>query len=553
MEGDDPSAGRSPAARLPPAGSELPQAVLEQLFFGAPVGFAVFDADRRLTTANPALVRMWDLADGDGPSGRRIEVAVPEIAAPVAAAVEQVLQTSLPVESVELDAPGDRHYVSSYAPFEDGDGSPQGVVALVHDVSQRKRADLALGRALNRMTRLQRITAALSAALTVGQVADAVLQESVEAIGASCGVMGVVGERGLEVTNRVGMAGRPPSVIPLEAAAPMPEAVRRRAAVVVESRDRWDAEYDSPPGSDFESFIAVPLVFEGRARACMGLGLPLPGAPDDQDLSLLNAIARQGAQAVERARLFDERAAIAQTLQRGLLPRRIPAIGWLDLAVRYRPAGGGSEVGGDFYDVLELDGGWCLAVVGDVCGKGARAAVHSGMLRTTIAAMSLHANSPAEILDLTNRALMRRGQSWPYATVACAALNFSQGRIECDVASAGHPPALLRSADGGLRELDAEGLMIGVQGQLRLRSASLTLHAGEALVLYTDGMVDARADGERFGEQRLGEAVASAPSEGAEALAEHLALAVSAFETGPPRDDRALLVVCPAQSPSSAA
>jgi serine phosphatase RsbU (regulator of sigma subunit) len=323
----------------------------------------------------------------------------------------------------------------------------------------------------------------------------------------------------------------------------MAEAVRRRSTVVVESRERWLADYANPPGGDFQAFLAVPLVFEGRARGCMGLGLPLPGAPDEQDVGLLNAIARQGAQAVERARLFDERASIARTLQAGLLPRELPLTPGIELAVRYVPVGGGSAVGGDFYDVLELYEGTWLAAVGDVCGKGAQAAVHSGLLRTTIAGMALHAASPVEILELANRALMRQGQSWPYATVVATTFQVTPSGLHVDVASAGHPPALVRRTDATLEEVDAEGLMIGVQEELTLRASELSLRAGDALVLYTDGMVDARREEERFGEQRLAEAVAAAPADSAEALAEHVASAVARFETGAPRDDRALLVV----------
>jgi serine phosphatase RsbU (regulator of sigma subunit) len=325
----------------------------------------------------------------------------------------------------------------------------------------------------------------------------------------------------------------------------MPEAIRRRASVIVESREGWLAEYETPPSASFEAFLAIPLVFEGRARACMGLGLPLPGAPDEQDMSLLNAIARQGAQAVERARLFDERASIARTLQQGLLPREIPAIEGVDLAVRYQPVGGGSSVGGDFYDVLEMNDGWWLAVVGDVCGKGAQAAVHSGLLRTTIAAMALHARDPAEILDLANRALMRQGQSWPYATVVCAAFRPADGDLRVDLASAGHPPALLRRADGSLDEVVAGGLMIGVQAALDLQPVTLTLCPGDSLSLYTDGMVDARRDDEHFGEERLAAVIREAPDRDAESAAEHIAEAVLAFETGSPRDDRALLLLRP--------
>ena len=532
--------GRGPAA-LP---MSLPPAVLEQLFARTPVGLAVMDSRHRYVRVNAALARLNRLAVEDH-LGRHVSEVLGEASGAVEAALEQVLQTGEPVENVQLDFDDGHHVLASYAPVVEDDGRPSAVVAVVQDVSHRRRAELALGRALNRMTRLQRVTAALSAALTVEQVAEVVLHDSAEAVGAACGVMSIVGERGLETNTTMGLPEGPPKLLRLDARLPMPEAVRRRTSVIVESRERWLAEYEAAPSASFEAFLAIPLVFEGRARACMGLGLPLPGAPDEQDMGLLNAIARQGAQAVERARLFDERASIARTLQQGLLPREIPAIEGVDLAVRYKPVGGGSSVGGDFYDVLDLNDGCWLAVVGDVCGKGAQAAVHSGLLRTTIAAMALHERDPAVILDLANRALMRQGQSWPYATVVCAAFRAEGGNLRVELASAGHPPTLLRRADGTLREVAADGLMIGVQAALDLQPVSVTLSPGDSLSLYTDGMVDARRDDERFGEERLSAAIREAPDDDAESAAEHVAEAVLAFETGSPRDDRALLILRP--------
>jgi len=514
--------------------------VLEQLFAGTPVGLAVMDSEHRYVRVNAALARLNRLP-AEEHIGRTIIDVLGDAASEVGSAIQHVLATGEPVEGVEVDFGDGHHVLASYAPVVEEDGTRSAVVAVVQDISHRKRAELALGRALNRMTRLQRVTAALSGALTVEQVAEVVLHDSAEAIGASSGVISIVTERGLEDTARMGLLLGTPKLLPLDANLPMPEAVRRRSSVIVESREEWQADYEPAP-SAFEAFVAVPLVFEGRARACMGLGLPLPGAPDDQDMGLLNAIARQGAQAVERARLFDERASIARTLQEGLLPREIPGIAGVDLAVHYQPIGGGGSVGGDFYDVLELNDGWWLGVVGDVCGKGAQAAVHSGLLRTTIAAMALHARDPAEILDLANRALMRQGQSWPYATVACAAFRPVEGGLHVDVASAGHPPALMRRADGSIRELRAEGLMIGVQADLRLQSVGVSLRPGDSLSLYTDGMFDARAHEERFGEERLAAVIASAPEPAGE-MAQHIADAVLEFETGAPRDDRALLVL----------
>src|SRR3712207_3444364 len=148
------------------------------------------------------------------------------------------------------------------------------------------------------------------------------------------------------------------------------------------------------------------MLFEGGVPGCMGLGFPDAGAFDVADVDLLVAIARQGAQALERARLYEERAYVARTLQAGLLPRRLPPIDGLDVAVRYRPLGDGSEVGGDFYDLFDLDGSCWLVAVGDICGKGTAAAVLTGIVRSTVRALALRDRDPSAILDGVNAALL---------------------------------------------------------------------------------------------------------------------------------------------------
>jgi PAS domain S-box-containing protein len=264
-------------------------------------------------------------------------------------------------------------------------------ICFVVDLTERKRAERERERLLDRTARLQSVTEQLSAALTKDEVAAVIVQAGMEATGASCGVLGLRHEdRALRVEHRFGMAGAAPSELPLDAEAPMPAAARAAAPVLLQSRDEWLERFPAvPPRTDFEAFAAVPMAFEGAVHGCMGLGFPQAGPFDGADVDLLVAIARQGAQALERARLYEERAYVARTLQAGLLPRALPVIPGLDVAVRYRPVGDGSEVGGDFYDLFATaDDEWMLAI-GDVCGKGTQAAVLTGVVRSTIRALAL--------------------------------------------------------------------------------------------------------------------------------------------------------------------
>jgi PAS domain S-box-containing protein len=535
----------------PPAGlgavtlASLPnELVLDRLFSAVPIGLAIFDRRHRFVRINPALARM-NRRPMAAHLGRTVLEVLGDEARAVDTAVEHVLRTGRSVVGVEVQGRDDRSFLASYAPVCDEHGTALGVVGVIQDVSHRKAAEIALSRVLNRMTRLQKVTASLSAALTVDAVAQVVIEESMDAVGASCGVLAErVDDRRLVIAHRFGMPDRPATELPLDARAPMPEAIRRRAPVLLESRDDWLARYPArPPQGDFEAFAAVPLLFEGRACGCMGLGLRRPGRLDDQDVGLLTAIARQGAQALERARLYDERATLARTLQESLVPQALPQVDGLEVAGTYRPVTGGHDIGGDFYDMVEIDAGRWLATVGDVSGKGAEAAVVSGLVRTTIAALAMQAGGPAAVLEIVNRSVMRRGQLIQYATAVCAGLERTQDGWRVELASAGHPPALLLRADGRLEPQAGQGVMLGAQDSAGIAPVRAHLHPGDALVLYTDGLIDARNGLVPFGEEGLCAALQGLSATSAAEILATLDAALTAFRAGPPRDDEAVLVL----------
>ncbi|HEX8207491.1 MAG TPA: GAF domain-containing protein, partial [Solirubrobacteraceae bacterium] len=308
---------------------------------------------------------------------------------------------------------------------------PDDWISFVIDLTERRAVERERERLLDRTARLQAVTEQLSAALTKDEVADVIVRAGMAATGASCGVLGLRSEeRALRIGHRYGMAGGAPSDLPLDLDAPMPRAARDAAPVLLESREDWLRRFPGfPPRGDFEAFAAVPLLFEGSVPGCMGLGFAEAGPFDGADVDLLVAIARQGALALERARLYEEREYVARTLQAGLLPRALPDIPGLDVAVHYRPLGDGSEVGGDFYDLFGVgDDAWFVAM-GDVCGKGAQAAVLSGVMRSTVRALALSAPAvePAEVLEGVNAALLRDESPAALATAACGLVRPAAG------------------------------------------------------------------------------------------------------------------------------
>ena len=420
-------------------------------------------------------------------------------------------------------------------------------ICFVIDRTEQRAAEHERERQLDRMSRLQAVTEQLSAALTQDEVARVIVQAGMAATGACCGVLGLrLEDRALRIETRFGMAQGAPSELPLDLPAPMPTAVRTARPVLLESREAWLRRFPAfRPRGDFEAFAAVPLLAEDHVPGCMGLGFPDAGGFDDADVDLLVSIARQGALALERAQLYEERAYVARTLQSGLLPRALPPIPHLEVAVRYRPLGDGSEVGGDFYDLFATDPGEWMLAIGDVCGKGTEAAVLTGVVRSTVRALAVASPSaePDAVLAGVNSALLREDAPEALATACCALLRPAPGGCDVTLAAGGHPHPLVLRADGTVEEVPATGRMLGVAVRPELRRQALRLEPGDLLLLYTDGVPEARYGTAAFGEDRLRRALARAAGEPPAAVVASIDEAVRAFAPGPVRDDTALMAV----------
>jgi PAS domain S-box-containing protein len=263
---------------------------------------------------------------------------------------------------------------------------------------------------------------------------------------------------------------------------------------------------------------------------------------DDQDDQLVRELARRVALAVANARLYEERDEVAATLQESLLPPALPEIEGYALAAAFRPAGAGNEVGGDFYDAFGIaQDKWGL-VIGDVCGKGASAAAITALVRYSIRTITAHASDPGAVLTELNDILLRHGDRERFCTAIFARLDTSADGL-VRIASGGHlPPVLVRS--GAAAELaDVRGTLLGVVGEPRLPDHHVALGAGDTLVLFTDGVVEAvAADGEPIGVAGILRAAEALAGDSPQELADHLA--DLALDTpGRQRDDIAVLVL----------
>jgi phosphoserine phosphatase RsbU/P len=254
--------------------------------------------------------------------------------------------------------------------------------------------------------------------------------------------------------------------------------------------------------------------------------------------------ARRRAEASEaRARL------LARTLQDSLLPPALPQVPGLDLGAVYRPAGGGDEVGGDFYDVFPTAPDDWVVVIGDVAGKGAAAAALTSLVRYTVRAVATHVRHPQAVLTALNDALLQQ-HAERVCTIAFTRIRLSPSDpAQITVCLAGHPQPLVVRRDGDPVPVGRFGTLLGAFPSPQLHETTTTLSPGEALLLYTDGVIEGRRDGHFFGERRLSALAGELRDRDAVAIAEGVAAAAVDHQRGKPSDDIAVVVVRRSGSP----
>jgi serine phosphatase RsbU (regulator of sigma subunit) len=292
------------------------------------------------------------------------------------------------------------------------------------------------------------------------------------------------------------------------------------------------------------SSVVVPMSVAGRVEGVISLSMAGSGRRyGERDLILADDLARRAAIAVENARLFRERSRTARTLQESLLPPTLPDIPGIEVAARYRPFRGGDEVGGDFYDVFQTGGGAWAAVVGDVCGKGVEAAALTGMARYTIRAAAMRHGAPAAILTTLNDAILQQRDDQRFCTVAFAMLAEAPEGIRASLACGGHPAPILLRADGSVERPRCRGALLGVFPDAAIEPGEVILGPGDTLVLFTDGLTEARSDAGALGEDGVELVLAGSAGMSAQRVADRLESAVLEHEGGEARDDVAILVI----------
>jgi PAS domain S-box-containing protein len=296
--------------------------------------------------------------------------------------------------------------------------------------------------------------------------------------------------------------------------------------------------FDAGP-DEASSLIGVPLLARGAITGVLVVCLAAPRhfAPDD--INVLRLAADRVALAIDHARVYEREHRIAETLQRSLLPERLPRLPGLDVAARYLPAAAEAEVGGDWYDVLSVPGGGVGLVMGDVAGKGLAAASMVGRLRSALRAYALEGHAPARVLEQLNRLIWTEADESQMATLIYVVVDPAEGQVRW--VNAGHPPPLL--VDGREQPHYLEGgssVPLGVLPFPDFEEITVPMDPGNTVVLYTDGLVERPGEHIDAGMGRLVAVVRDAPTE-PDLLCDHV-LSALVPDGGAP-DDVALLTL----------
>jgi PAS domain S-box-containing protein len=297
--------------------------------------------------------------------------------------------------------------------------------------------------------------------------------------------------------------------------------------------------------SGTRSAMVVPMPAGDRVIGVVTLGTSHSARRlGEAELALASELGRRAGIAVENARLHAARSQIATTLQRSLLPPRLPVVPGVTIAARFRAAGETSDVGGDFYDLFGVGDAW-MVVVGDVTGKGPAAAAITSLARYTMRTAAMYERSPGAVLARLNAALSAESDRRHICTAICARIEpAADGTLRVVLARGGHPPPFLITAAGGAETVGIPGPLLGAFDGGSWEERHLVVGVGDSLVFYTDGVTDTRGeDGELFGQDRLSALLDGTAALDADEVASRIDEALRAFEHGQQRDDVALLVL----------
>ena len=548
------SAGNVLAAAIARSHSEDSLRQVNSLLHGVVEGSAdpvfVKDVEGRYLLTNTAAATVVGMIPDQVVGRTAGEIFRPEVAeamerhdrSVISDGVSRTFEETVPVDGAE------RIFLSAKSPYFDRDGRVAGIIGISRDITERKRGE-------ERQRFLAQASAVLDTSLDPGETLQTIANLAVPSVADLC-VIDLLEEDG--ALHGVAVAAREPEIaerlLELRRRFPLdPEGDHPVARVLQEGEALLFGEledlYTDIAQSDehlafarevrYRSAVVAPLIARGRTLgAILLIRYKTADRYGEHEVGLARDLGRRAAMALDNARLYAHQRDVSETLQRSLLPATLPEVPGLRFAARYLPGGPGMDVGGDWYDVLPLPGGKVGLAIGDVAGRGLRAASVMGQLRTSLRVFGIGSPAPAEALASVDR-LFQRFEEGEMATLLFLTLDPASG--VASYSAAAHPPPLVVGPGGEAEYLkDARGLPLGVAPAPSFPEASTRIEPDSTLLLFTDGLVERPGESIDDGLQRLRRVACAGPAE-ADLLADHI-LAEMLGEAERP-DDVALLAV----------
>ncbi|MBE0476438.1 MAG: SpoIIE family protein phosphatase [Coriobacteriia bacterium] len=405
------------------------------------------------------------------------------------------------------------------------------------ELREREHHALRLAEALNAMNRL------LLSTLDVEEMLQRVVEEAAQAIGAEKGLL--VRPRGDDwvMEHAYNLPSEVKGVVFSREAAPSVTAVATtgKPSLVHDVRHESASEVEMPESFGVRAHILVPLFVQAELVGIVGFAWSEPLTFSDEDLTFAERLSTAVSLALENARLYENERRVAHTLQESLLalPQRLAG---MSFAHAYHSAAESARVGGDFYDVFELDHGHAGLVMGDVSGKGLEAAVLTSLVKNTLRAHAVErGKTPAEIVCMANEVVYRESGFSTFVTLFFGILDRRDGRLV--YCNAGHPTAAVVRGDGTIVTLRSNSPLAGALLGARFQQSETCLEEGDLLFMYTDGLTEARDSGVMFGQDRLFDILARTRAEGPAGAVRSVLDEVLSFTGWRLSDDLAVLAV----------
>jgi serine phosphatase RsbU (regulator of sigma subunit) len=471
----------------------------ELLFERSPLGMALLDHDARYTGVNDAFARMWDTPP-ERLVGRTPEEVHGAGATDVQENVRSTLRTGARITAMEVSAVvGEdvrRWILTCFAVGE-------GAALFLGDVTERRRTERWLVRQHARNALLATAARELDLAAGAPALAQRVAELAIPSLG-DWAVVELAGDDGaLRLSGAAGVDGH-------------------TAPVAVSVRDA----------------VRIALRARGQVIGRLSLGAADPQRLGEDERMTARLLGEHAALALDGALLAARQTRVASELQAGLLPPVLPTVPELELAARYRAAGGRTDVGGDYYDAFAARSDWVL-LIGDVAGKGPAAAAITGLARHTLRAAARYERDPADALLALNDAMLQQLGGQRHCTAALVRIHLGADGVRAEVRCAGHPPPLVLRAGGAVEPVGRPGHPLGILDSPTFRDEGVMLGSGDMLVLYTDGVTEAGGGEAGLGEEGLAAVVRDAAGLPPSVLLGRVEAAVA--ERGVARDDIAML------------